>query len=146
MSVESDQWAALEGAAHVGENPSSTERTDRLTLLADQQFALSNAVLKVQADLERVESEIARLFPEQSGEWVEEVQGYEVQVSRSERWVWDKDVLEDLFKEQPLPEHVKRTLSVDKRKFKKLPMVEQEQLRDALTRKLDAAKIKVMPL
>jgi hypothetical protein len=70
------------------------------------------------------------------------VQGYEVQVSRSERWVWDKDVLEDLFKEQPLPEHVKRTLSVDKRKFKKLPMVEQEQLRDALTRKLDAAKNK----
>lgn len=146
MSIEQDQWATLEGPAHVGENPSSSERKDRLNQLADQQFALSNDLARIQDELGRVEAEIARLFPEQSGEWIETLHGYEVQVSRSERWIWDKDVLEELFKEQPLPDHVKRSLSVDKRKFKKLSAIEQEQLRDALTRKLDQPKIKVTPL
>ena len=45
---------------------------------------------------------------------------------------------------QMFPEYVTRSLSIDKRKFQKLPPETQELIKFALTRKLDKAKVKVV--
>ena len=110
----------------------------------------SSAKLKSQSEaiadrLGQLENEIAYLFPEEAGEIAQSTTKFEVIVSRAERWSWDKEALERKFGEGSLPDHIKRSLSVDKRKFQKLPQHEQETLRYALTRKLDRPKVKVIP-
>jgi hypothetical protein len=93
----------------------------------------------------KLESEMARLFPEEEGELaLSTPDGFEVVVRRSERWTWDKQKLEEIFSQGEVPEYVKRTLTVDKRKFQRLPASDQVMLKAALTRKLDSPKVKVI--
>jgi hypothetical protein len=94
--------------------------------------------------LKELAEQMAQMFPEEEGELSQNVDNLKVVITRSERWVWDKVLLEKEFNEKELPEYVTRSLSIDKRKFQKLPTETQELIKFALTRKLDKAKVKVV--
>lgn len=99
---------------------------------------------EVDAALQLVESEISRTFAEVEGDTTKHTENFEVTVTRSERWSWDQDALTEIYGDEPLPDFVRRSLTVDKRLFRKLPESEQVPLRRALTRKLGNPKIKVV--
>jgi len=141
--IEVDSWSVFEDTA-------STPQTAEISANKLEPLAEEYAKLKTQSEviaerLGQLENEIAYLFPEEAGEIAQSTTRFEVIVSRSERWSWDKEALEKQFGDRSLPDHVKRSHSVDKRKFQKLPQHEQELLRYALTRKLDRPKVKVIP-
>ena len=56
----------------------------------------------------------------------------------------DKEELEKYFGQTELPDYVNRALSVDKRKFKRLPADEQAKIKSFLTRHLNSPKVKVV--
>tara|TARA_S200000501_G_scaffold55953_2_gene46124 strand:- start:18227 stop:18649 length:423 start_codon:yes stop_codon:yes gene_type:complete len=88
---------------------------------------------------------IAAEFPIMSGEQAIDVSGMTVTCSRTERWTWDAEYLEDLFMtSDTLPDHVKKKLTVNKRLFQNLEEAEKKQLLPALTRTPGPAKVKVI--
>ena len=137
--MSSDSWDSFGKSKESDSIPS-----DNLDLLCHELYTLE---LDLPAKLERIQqlqNEIALAFPETEGEQSKTTERFQVTCSRSERWAWDKPMLEEIFGEGDSPEYVTRTLSVDKRKFKKLPSGEQNTLKPALTRKLDKARVKVV--
>lgn len=146
MSISEDAWDILDSTADSASGSSlATATVDRLEPLAEEYVSLKRDYDALAERLGQLENEIAHLFPEESGEIAQSTQKYEVIVSRSERWQWDKEALEREFSQEEVPEFVRRTITVDKRKFLKLPQYEQERLKYALTRKLDNPKVKVIP-
>jgi len=141
--IESDEWDVFDSIGK--KTPKPSERSKTLEDLAKQHLEVSNQLEALTILLAQVETEIAHVFPEEAGERAMSTDSFEVVVNRSERWTWDKEALEKAFSQGELPDHVKRSLTVDKRKFLKLPTSEQEKLKFALTRKLDKPKIKVIP-
>lgn len=107
----------------------------RLPLLAQRHLELSLQNERLKAELEAIEEEMAPLVPEEPGDHHIDAGDYLVRATRAERWTWDKAELERRFgSEDELPDYVRRSLSVDKRKFQSLPPAEQGPLLDALTR------------
>jgi hypothetical protein len=139
---EVDSWSVFEDTASTAQTADVS--ANKLEPLADEYAKLKSQSEAIADRLGQLENEIAYLFPEEAGEIAQSTTKFEVIVSRSERWSWDKEALERKFGEGSLPDHIKRSLSVDKRKFQKLPQHEQETLRYALTRKLDRPKVKVI--
>jgi len=139
---ETDSWSVF---ADTSSPPKSSVSANRLEPLAEEFDKLTKERDALDERIGQLENEIAYLFPEEAGEIAQSTDRFEVVVTRSERWTWNKEALEKQFGEGQLPDHVKRSLTVDKRKFQKLPQHEQEPLRYALTRKLDRPKIKVIP-
>ncbi len=88
---------------------------------------------------------IAAEFPIMSGEQAIDVNGMTVTCTRSERWTWDNELLEDLFaSSDELPEHIKKRLTVNKRLFQFLEDEQKKALLPALTRTPGPAKVKVI--
>jgi hypothetical protein len=143
MTAVSDPWDRLESSNTPAHLASTT--SDRLEPLAEEYAKLRKEYDAISERLGQLENEIAYLFPEEAGDVAMSTSAYEVIVSRSERWTWDKDALQRFFPTEEYPDYIKSSLSVDKRKFQKLPALEQEKLRHALTRKLDNPKVKVIP-
>ena len=140
MSEINDDWDILETADH----RITIEKTaDRLEPLAQEYTEVKAQYDELGVRLEQLEAEIAHLFPEEAGEQTQSTRMFDVTVSRTERWTWDKEALEREFSSGEVPDYVKRSLTVDKRKFQKLSAWEQERLKYALTRKLDKPKVKV---
>jgi hypothetical protein len=139
-----DDWDILEGSL-TPKSASAEMATDRLQPMASEYFYLLERYDEMGERVAKLESEMARLFPEEEGELaLSTPDGFEVVVRRSERWTWDKQKLEEIFSQGDVPEYVKRTLTVDKRKFQRLPASDQVMLKAALTRKLDSPKVKVI--
>jgi hypothetical protein len=141
--MTADPWDTLESASPPAHLVAST--SDRLEPLAEEFVRLKKEYDALSERLGQLENEIAYLFPEEAGDLAQSTSNFEVIVSRSERWTWDKDALQRQFPTEEYPDYIKSSLSVDKRKFQKLPALEQEKLRHALTRKLDNPKVKVIP-
>jgi len=139
---EVDSWSVFSDTASA---PQVDISANKLEPLAEEYAQLKTQNEALSQRLGQLENEIAYLFPEEAGEIAQSTTKFEVIISRSERWSWDKEALERKFGEGSLPDHIKRSLSVDKRKFQKLPQHDQEALRYALTRKLDRPKVKVIP-
>ena len=137
--MSSDSWESFGKSKASDETPS-----EKLDLLCHELYTLELDLPKKLERIQQLQSEIALEFPETEGEQSKTTERFQVSCARSERWSWDKPMLEEIFGEGELPEYVTRSLSVDKRKFKKLPSNDQNNLKPALTRKLDRAKIKVM--
>ena len=141
--IESDEWNIVSSIGKA--TPKPEDRTIALEEMAKQHLEVSSDIEKLKAKLEQLEGEMAHLFPQEAGERSYTTDTYEVMCNRTERWSWDKDELEKIFGTNELPDYVKRSMTVDKRKFLKLAHSEQEQLKHALTRTLDKPKIKVIP-
>ena len=138
--MSTDDWAVFEKTPI----PSSTadERVEKLAL---EYADLSIQKQEITERMQQLSQEIAHYAPESAEEHTFKTNRCEVSVTRSERWSWDQEKLVEILGDDQThwPDHVKRTISVDKRKFQKLPPQEREALKPALTRKLDAAKVKV---
>lgn len=93
--------------------------------------------------VEQLEAKIVSEFPEEFGDQTKVYGDDVVTINRQERFNWDQDVLDDIFKAKPLPDHVKRRLTVDKRTFQKLTETDQEVLAPALTRKPGPVSVKL---
>ncbi len=137
----SDSWEMFGSSA---ERPSTPDVGERLRPLAEELHKLVLEREEADQRIGQLENEISRLFPEEAGQHAHGAGAFEVVVSRSERWSWDKTMLAKHFGEGDLPDFVNRSLTVDKRKFLKLPIEEQNALKYALTRKLDNPKVKVI--
>ena len=141
--IESSEWSGFNvdfGKA----TPSTKDVGSDAKELATELQEVTQQLEILAARKEQIEDEIARWFPEVEGKHEKHFDGLTIEVSRTSRWLWDKDVLSDLFDNKPLPTHITRRLSVDKRKFQKLTKSEQDELIPALTKKLDKAKVKVI--
>lgn len=147
MSGNADPWDDLEPSISPSTpTPSLRPSIDaHLATLAQTYSDLREQQEALSEELGRLEREIAHYFPEEAGEIAKTAGSYEIIVSRAERWSWDKDALESVFSQGEVPDYVKRSLSIDKRKFLRLPINEQDAVKHALTRKLDAPKVKVIP-
>jgi hypothetical protein len=143
MTASTDPWDVLDDS---GSQPTvKTSTAERLEPLAEEYVKLKSEFDALQIRLGQIENEIAYLFPEEAGEIAQSTPRFEIVVSRSERWSWDKEALLREFPTGEHPDYIKNSLSVDKRKFQKLPEFEQQRLKHALTRKLDNPKVKVIP-
>lgn len=100
---------------------------------------------RIRDRMEVLSEQLATNFLEESGDQHLRVgDNMLVICSRPERWSWDTETLEAIVAAKPdLPPHVKRTLSVDKRKFRALDETTQKELLPALTRKPGKAQIAV---
>lgn len=139
-----DDWDILEGSL-TPKSASAEMATNRLQPMASEYFSLKERYDEMGERVAQLEAEMSRLFPEEEGELaLSTPDGFEVVVRRAERWTWDKQKLEEIFAQGDVPDYIRRTLTVDKRKFQKLPASDQVLLKAALTRKLDSPKIKVI--
>jgi len=141
---EEDTWESFDATEEVTTALRSGIPTDRLKPLAQEYKDIEGLVMRNSERLKELAEQMAQMFPEEEGELSQNVDNLKVVITRSERWVWDKVLLEKEFNEKELPEYVTRSLSIDKRKFQKLPTETQELIKFALTRKLDKAKVKVV--
>jgi len=98
---------------------------------------------KANQKVETLEAKLIAEFPEEFGEQSKAIGVNIVTINRQERFQWDQDVLADIFKKEPLPVHVKRRLTVEKRTFQKLTEAEQKKVMPALTRKPGPVTVKI---
>lgn len=139
-----DDWDILEGTKLQPKSEIATIALDRLEPIASEYHSLALENERISERMGQLEGEMAHLFPEEAGELALATRTFEIVVKRSERWSWNKKLLEELYSQGEVPEFINRSLTVDKRKFQKLPRIEQDNLKVALTRKLDSPKIKVI--
>ena len=142
MTTE-DRWAVF---ADTPTTVSSSEtKVETMQNLAEELHKLTKDRAVIEERIGQIENELAYNFPEEAGELAQSTPKFEIICNRSERWSWDKDALEKHFGQGSVPHYIKVNMTVDKRQFQSLPHHEQDPLMFALTRKLDKAKIKVIP-
>ena len=125
-------------------NAYHSEKNERAQRLGIEHAALEQKKQEIDNRLRQVGEEIALLADEDTEEHTFETEKCTVSVSRTERWTWDTESLESILgSPDNWPEYVKKSVSVDKRRFQKLPQEEQERLKPALTRSLNKPKVKV---
>ena len=90
-----------------------------------------------------LEKRIISEFPEDFGEHSKIAGNKVITINRSERYEWNQDLLAKIYREEEIPTHIKRRLTVDKRVFQRLTTEEQAPLVPALTRKPGPVSIKV---
>lgn len=90
-----------------------------------------------------LEKRIISEFPEDFGEHSKIAGNKVITINRSERYEWNQDLLAKIYREEEIPTHIKRRLTVDKRVFQRLTTDEQAPLVPALTRKPGPVSIKV---
>lgn len=140
--IDDDTWAAFGAPTEAREQPTHIPPT--LEPSAADWLDLTRQRREIDAALQLIEGEIAHSFPDIEGEVKKFTQNYEVTVTRAERWSWDQGALREIYGEEPLPDFIRRSLNVDKRRFRALPESEQVALRHALTRTLTGPKVKVI--
>jgi hypothetical protein len=115
-----------------------------LAKLAEQYGQIAAEIERLSEKAETLKMKIEAEFPADAGEFDKQAGSYMVTLNRQERWTWDKEILETIFASSTsLPEFVRRTYSIDKRKFKSLDDEQQRELLPALTRKGGTVKITV---
>ena len=98
--------------------------------------------------IEYLTDSLAAEFKEEAGEQSFRLGDTHVVIcTRTERWVWDTEILEEITASKPeLPIHIKRALSIDKRKFESLDDQTKREFMPALTRKAGKAAIKILEM
>ena len=115
-----------------------------LAKLAEEYGQIAVQIERLTEQAETLKMKIEAEFPADAGEFNKQAGSYMVTLNRQERWTWDKEILESIFASSTtLPEFVRRTYSIDKRKFKHLDEAQQSELLPAITRKGGPVKITV---
>lgn len=150
-----DDWDKLSrtGDAPTGEPTTgviedTSEETSSIAVLID---GVAPQLVEALADLEAAKTkvkqlteDIARFAPEIAGEVHIHGTIYSVTVKRAERFEWDSEVLSALYDgEAELPPHIKKKLSVDKKRYDRMTEEDRDALKSALTIKLSAPSIEV---
>ncbi len=139
---DTDAWEVLGGSST---SPPSAHQ-ERLEHLSDQLLTMQTVLENSQQACKHLMLEISQHFDEVLGVQEKELTNFTITCTHGERWVWDKDELEKRFGKTGslTPDYVKRSLTIDKKKYQSLPLAVQGDLREVLTRKLEPAKIKVV--
>ena len=93
--------------------------------------------------IKRIEKQIIADFPEDFGEHSRVVGNKVLTINRQERYTWNQDLLQKIYQDEEIPDHVKRRLTVDKRVFQRLDPEQQAPLLPALTRNPGPVSIKI---
>ena len=140
MDNKEDAWDVLGGASTAEISPHP-----HLDTLADQLMTMQIVLENAQQSVKHLSMEISQHFDEVLGTQEKELLKHTITCTHGERWSWNKEKLEEMYGDATFaPDFVKRSLTIDKKKFQSLPITIQGPLRDALTRKLEPAKIKVV--
>ena len=128
-------------------NPTQEDEIALLQKLVKQRKE-SATIFNSQGRVDLAEKEIAQEriiseFPEDFGEHSKIAGNKVITINRSERYEWNQDLLAKIYREEEIPTHIKRRLTVDKRVFQRLTTDEQAPLVPALTRKPGPVSIKV---
>jgi hypothetical protein len=126
--------------------PSEAERNDHLNRLVGEMLDAETVFTDAKEKLKNVVEDLARFAPEVSGEVIIETDKFRIVVTRGETYGWDADILEQLYEQPEVPAHIKRKLTVDKKRYDQLPEDEQKLLRPALTIRVGKPKIEVRNL
>lgn len=126
-------WDDYEAASESREISRKVEEYETLVMKRDE--------LNDQISL--IEKQIISEFPEDFGEHSKIAGNKVITINRSERYEWNQDLLAKIYREEEIPTHIKRRLTVDKRVFTRLTAEEQAPLVPALTRKPGPVSIKV---
>ena len=126
-------WDDYEAASESREISRKVEEYETLVMKRDE--------LNDQISL--IERQIISEFPEDFGEHSKIAGNKVITINRSERYEWNQDLLAKIYREEEIPTHIKRRLTVDKRVFTRLTAEEQAPLVPALTRKPGPVSIKV---
>lgn len=120
-------------------------RTSEIDRLAGRWIEISTKREQLEAEEKLLVEDLARFVPEVAGDHALNTERHTIIVTRGERYLWDRDILEQMFGTDPedLPDYVKQNLTIDKRRYLKLDEPEKDKLRPALTRKLSAPKLTV---
>lgn len=125
----------------------SAETSSVAALVDDRAPQLVEALATLEAAKTRVKQlteDLARFAPEVAGDVQIHGLVYSVTVKRAERLEWDSEVLSALYDgEADLPPHIKKKLSVDKKRYDRMTEEDRDALKSALTIKLSAPSIEV---
>lgn len=142
-----DDWDVLEGVSSVLETSGNLEeaRAKALGPVARELAIKQSEMEHLKAQINALQKEVVRFFPEEEGvhEWEDEA--VQVSVTYGERRVWDKAKLAEMFgASETLPQCVDKTYTVNNRKYDTMTEAEKAAIREALTRKLSSPKIEVI--
>lgn len=139
--MSADDWAVFSHDPSVVSSPSRRQMLKEFAARYEQALDQHEAAKSL---LDALSEEIARLFPEEEGEFTHHGETHAITVLRSGVMSWDKEKLEEIFGSgENLPHYVSRSYTINKKQWENLPASEQALVRDALTRKLGKPKIKV---
>lgn len=140
----SSTWDYLDSTTSPPPPPMTATTAEKVSELGKRLLTIQAELAVLDAERNLLELEIARFFPQEEGVFTAELSGTDsyIECKRSERWVWDKDHLQNLFGSK-LPSYVKQSLTVDRRAYKLLDPSDRKLIEPALTRKLDKPKITV---
>lgn len=124
----------------IGAAPTKGEEYDRI---ATRLLTVREAIETLKLEEQELTDKIWTLTPDEPGEFFVAGDQYSFTVSRSELWKWDSSKIEAKLALPALPDYVKATFSVDKRKYLGMDKTEQADLHDALTTKPGAPRVKV---
>ncbi len=112
--------------------------------VAEEFKSISKQIEDLEERRDRLKAKIEGEFSQDMGEQSKQAGSYLITLSRQERWSWDKEVLLEIYKStDSMPEFIKKTFSIDRRKWKSLDDDDQTRLLPALTRKPGPVKIVV---
>lgn len=136
-------WTKVTSEAGLGAVNAEASRLEELAKAIDTYIQTEAKIELLKHTLDDLKAQILAEFDEAAEEQHLKFGKYQVTVTRSERWTWDSDAVEAMVADGTLPEFVKKTFTVDKRKFVKQDSVVRDAYLHALTRKPGPANINV---
>jgi hypothetical protein len=126
-----------------------TETNVKLALLAQTLMTAREELEKHKFLADAAVAEIERLVPggdPADGTLLIPLSDMTIEVTFRDRWLWDQGMIEDIIgkdEDHTVPDFIKKSVRVDRKKFEALPTSEQNIWKPALTRKHAPAKIEV---
>ena len=112
--------------------------------VAEEFKSVSKQIEDLEERRDKLKAMLEGEFSQDMGEQSKQAGSYLITLNRQERWSWDKDVLIEIYQSpDAMPDFIKKTFSIDRRKWKTLSDDDQTKLLPALTRKPGAVKIVV---
>lgn len=139
-------WLKVTEAAGMKAEPGAdaeAKRLEQIAQAAETYLSVSATIDTLQRTLEDLKAQLLAEFDEAAEEQHRTFGKYTVTVKRAERWTWDSDAVEAMVAGGTLPDFVKKTFTVDKRKFVKQDSVVRDAYLPALTRKPGPATLNV---
>lgn len=135
-------WLKVTKEAGIGIE-AEAQRIAEMAKAVEMYASIEASIETMKRTLEDLKAQILAEFDEAAEEQQRNFGNYTVTVKRSERWTWDSDLVEQMVDGGAIPEFVKKTYTVDKRKFVNQDSVVRDAYLHALTRKPGPATINI---
>ncbi len=139
MTNETD----LDDILGIGKPTTPPTPSQQIDMIAKKLIELRAIKKDVSSQISMLEDTIASKVNAEPGEFIVAGEQLDFFVTRSEVWSSDSRAIEAKLPTVPVPDFIKVKYSIDKKKFKTLPLSDQQEYLHALTRKPGKAKIQV---